>query len=742
MKWLASLLVVFIAILTVLTRQDMLPVPETLNITGTTVSKPQLLDRHMKPITITYKNHWNMHDIVRLHEIPEFLQKAFIVSEDKRFYDHHGVDWTARMHAVWQNIAAMTKVRGASTISEQTVKMLHPRPRTIWTRWLEGWEAAQLEKRFSKNEIIEFYMNQVPYSAQRRGVVQAARYYFDRDLETLNQQEMMTLAVLIRAPSRLDPIKNPEAAKPAVNRLAAVMNKPVGWVTTAGMQEVEQRMEQLPSQSVIQHQSMSDYAALIRPTGSYSIKASHFAKYIYEKTNQEYRKIQTTLDLNLQNSTQQILEKRLQDLKISNVKNGAVLIVDHKTNEILSWVVAGDSNPEYPGSAIDAVTTPRQPGSTLKPLLYALALENGFTTATLIDDSPLSESVGAGMHTYHNYSRVHYGKISLREALGNSLNIPAVKTLQEVGTGKFLKTLHKLGIESLKNHPDIYGDGLALGNGEITLYELVQAYTTLARHGQFKPLVFTKEETPYGNNKNKSIFSKKAASLIANILSDPKARTREFGASGLLNFPIQTAVKTGTSNDYRDAWAVGFNHRYTVGVWMGNMDRDSMKKITGSAGPAFVLRSVFSELNQHQQTKPLYLSPELVKATVCKETGLTPTTDNKCTPFNEWFISGTEPTDSKQIATKTRTIRIQQPSPNLQMAMDPRIPDHKEHFRFSLNQAVDDKNVKWILDDQLLAETSEGSYQWKLEKGTHELRAEIWLNDQSIKTSVVKFLVK
>ncbi len=715
MKWLASLLIAFVAILTVLTRQDMLPVPESLNITGSTVSKPQLLDRNMKPITITYKNHWNMHDIVRLHEIPEFLQEAFIISEDKRFYDHNGVDWTARMHAVWQNIAAMTKVRGASTISEQTIKMLHPRPRTIWTRWLEGWEAAELEKRFSKNEIIEFYMNQVPYSAQRRGVVQAARYYFDRDLETLNQQEMMTLAVLVRAPSRLDPLKNPEAAKSAVDRLAKNMNKPVGWV----------------SASVTQHKQMS-----------YSIKASHYAKFIYAQNKTNSRKIQTTLDLNLQNSTQIILEKRLQDLKISNVKNGAVLIVDHKTNEIVSWVVAGDSNPEYPGSAIDAVTTPRQPGSTLKPLLYTLALENGFTAATLIDDSPLSESVGVGMHTYHNYSRIHYGKISLREALGNSLNIPAVKALQEVGTGKFLKTLHKLGIESLKNHPDIYGDGLALGNGEITLYELVQAYTTLARHGQFKPLVFTKEVSSYENKENKSIFTKESTSLIANILSDPKARTREFGSSGLLNFPIQTAVKTGTSNDYRDAWAVGFNHRYTVGVWMGNMDRDSMKKITGSAGPAFVLRSVFSELNQHKQTKPLYLSPELVKATVCKETGLTPTIDNKCTPFNEWFISGTEPTESNQVVTKSRAIRIQQPSPNLQMAMDPRIPDHKEHFRFSLNRTIGDQNVKWILDDQLLAETSGESYQWKLEKGRHQLRAEIWKNNQTSQTAVVKFFVK
>jgi len=719
MKWLAvflaSTFILISLILTVQTRQDLQPVPETLNITGSNVQKPQLLDRQLKPITITYKNHWNIHDIVRLHEIPEFLQQAFIVSEDKRFYGHHGVDWTARLHALWQNITAMTRVRGASTISEQAIKMLHPRRRTIWTRWLEGFEAAQLEKRFSKNEIIEFYLNQVPYSAQRRGVVQAARYYFGRDLQTLNHQEMITLAVLVRAPSRLDPIKHPEAVKPAVKRLGTAMNKSVGWA-------------ELGASRLHNH----------------TIKASHYAKYIYHRTKQTNQKIHTTLDLNLQKATQKILEQRLQDLKISNVKNGAVLIVDHKTNEILSWVVAGDGDPDYPGSAIDAVTTPRQPGSTLKPLLYTLALENGFTAATLIDDSPLSESVGFGLHSYHNYSRQHYGLISVREALGNSLNIPAVKTLQKVGTGNFLKTLHKLGINSLKNHPDIYGDGLALGNGEITLYELVQAYTTLARQGHFKPLVFDKEKP---DDKMMRIFTNESTSLVANILSDPKARTREFGTGGLLNFPIQTAVKTGTSNDYRDAWAIGFNHRYTVGVWMGNMDRQGMKKITGSTGPAYVLRSVFSSLNKHTKTNPLYLSPKLVKAKICKETGLPPIPDNKCSTINEWFIAGTVPSGTINMtnqaqASQTQNIRIQQPSNNLQMAMDPRIPDDKEQFLFTLNQSENIQKVKWILDDQLLAETSQDNYQWQLEKGTHQLRAEIMRNNQTIETTTVKFLVK
>ncbi|MEE9320720.1 MAG: transglycosylase domain-containing protein [Granulosicoccus sp.] len=713
--WLCALPCAALVTLAIATHLQIKPVPEMLNIAGSAIEKPQLLDRHLAPITITYKNHWNIHNSVVLHEIPLFLQQAFIAAEDKRFYQHAGTDWLARAHALWQNLAAIRNVRGASTISEQTIKMLHPRPRSLWTRWLEGIEATQLEKHFSKNDILQFYLNQVPYSAQRRGVVQAAHYYFGRDLDTLNQQEMLTLAVLVRAPSRLDPIKHTQAASPAIGRLAETMKLPAPG--TAGSPIIDDNLQ--------------------------SVRASHYAKFVYHQTKQSMRTIHTTLDLNLQNAAQALLEKRLHELRNRNVKNGAVLIVDNRSNEILSWAVAGDGNPEFPGSGIDAVTTPRQPGSTLKPLLYAMALENGFTAATLIDDSPLSESVGTGMHTYHNYSRRHYGPVSLREALGNSLNIPAIKTLQKTGTGKFLHTLHALGINNLQQHPDIYGDGLALGNGEITLYELVQAYSTLAAHGQFRPLVTTRESISGWTEKSANrIFTKESSSLIANILSDKNARKLEFGTGSLLDLPIQTAVKTGTSNDYRDAWTVGFNHRYTVGVWMGNMDRQAMKKVTGSSGPARVFRSVFSVLNKHKRSRPLYLSPQLIKADICKETGLSVTNMDTCTLVNEWFIEKPELSDNKNAKQPNQTIRIQQPSPNLQMAMDPRIPDDKEYFRFSLNQQTAVQNVKWLLDGRLLAETTVGHIQWRLEKGTHRLRAEISSIDQITETDTVIFLVK
>ena len=195
------------------------PIPHALLATSHSV-KPQVLDRRGTPLTVTYSNHWNLHDRRALHEVPAFLQRAFVLAEDKRFHSHTGIDWRARIHASWQNLRHGRVVRGASTITEQVVRMLHPRPRTVWSRWLEGWEARRLEDNFSKADILEFYLNQVPYAGNRRGVVQAARHYFDRDLGTLNRHEMLALAVLVRAPSRLDPIGNQAALQRSVRTLA------------------------------------------------------------------------------------------------------------------------------------------------------------------------------------------------------------------------------------------------------------------------------------------------------------------------------------------------------------------------------------------------------------------------------------------------------------------------------------------------------------------------------------------
>ena len=715
-KWLSAIVCSFViaaCMLTIATLIAMRDAPVAFKIIDSDIKKARILDRHGQPLTITYQNQWNTHDVVALHQIPDFLQQAIVIAEDKRFYRHHGIDWWARLHAVWQNLKAFSAVRGASTISEQVVRMLHPRPRTAWSKWLEGFEARQLEQRLSKADILEFYLNQVPYASQRRGVAQAARYYFNRDLDTLNQKEMLALAVLIRAPGRLDLYgANKKQINRPINRLANIVLKH-NLINAGELQQIQNEILQLEKPAL-------------------PVKAKHFVNYIDQSSiDSSANRIQTTLDSELQNFTQSVLDRQVSHLHKQRVNNGAALVVDHQSNEILAWVVTGTD--------IDTVQALRQPGSTLKPFVYAAALEKGWTASTMIEDEPLSKSVGYGLHPYHNYSRTFYGSVSLREALGNSLNIPAIKAAQYVGINEFLHKLHQLGIKSLRQHPDYYGDGLALGNGEISLFELVNAYAVLARGGSYQPLTGILNQLNISHRH--SVFSPEITSLIGYILSDPDSRQLEFGATGILQLPLQTAVKTGTSSDYRDAWIVGYNHRYTVGVWMGNVDNTPMREVTGSKGPAVVLRAVFSELNKVTEPQALFFSRKLTSHDVCIATGLL--ANRHCTTRSEWFLA--ENTPKKQVEVfQNQSIQIRQPSSGLLLAMDPRIPDEKEAFRLALNDDEGVKKVKWHMNGQLLATTRSPGYTWNLKRGQHNLYAEIWLDNQqgAIRTKDVTFLIK
>jgi len=238
------------------------------------------------------------------------------------------------------------------------------------------------------------------------------------------------------------------------------------------------------------------------------------------------------------------------------------------------------------------------------------------------------------------------------------------------------------------------------------------------------------------------IYSAETASLIGNILSDPEARRLEFGNGSLLRFPVQTAIKTGTSSDYRDAWAIGFNHDFTVGVWIGNLDHYATNGITGANGPALVLRSVLAELNRYQDTRPLYLSPRLVKAEICRDTGLQ--ADRDCASLSEWFIAGTEPKTKTVPLKDLKPVYLRQPTQSMQLAMDPRIPDDQEAFVFRLANLPQSTPVDWYVDDRLVGSTAIGEYLWRLQRGVHSVRVRMWpANSVSFKeTPVVSFIVK
>lgn len=688
----------------------------------------QILDRNGNPLTFSYQNSWNTYDNIALHEIPEALQQAFIVSEDKRFFEHGGVDWQARGSALWNRFAHGNYSRGASTITEQVVRMLHPRSRSYWSKWIEGIEAIALEMQVNKADILELYLNQVPYASNRRGVVQAARFYFNRDIATLSTKEMLALAVLVRAPSKFDLYSGKVQIDDSINRLATAL--------------VERKaLDSAALENLQKYDLVLDAAKL-------PVQAFQFVDYV--RANSENNaswnqsKIITTLDSNLQLFTQNLLESRLQELAAKNINNAAAIVINHKTNEILAWVSVGlkckDSKGQAAGCKIDMVTVPRQPGSALKPFLYAAALEKGWTAATIIDDSPYSETVGKGIHHYHNYSNTYYGKVSLRTALGNSLNIPAVRAINYVVPDKYLKILHNLGFESLTKSADFYDDGLALGNGEVSLFELAQAYSTLANHGEFEPLRISFYRDALAEKKQ--IYSDEVASLVGNILSDPWARNLEFGRNSVLNLPTQTAVKTGTSTDYRDAWAVGYDSQYVVAIWMGNSDYVPTDGITGSLGPSLALRGIFNQLTQSSETAPLYLSPRLIAKDVCINTEDLERENPDCAKRTEYFLPETLVQKVKAAAEPTK-IEILRPASGLEMAVDPRIPAEKQAFEMRLIGVLPTDEVEWVVDGKKLERVVGAKLMWLLVKGKHSVQAIVWRNNSKLEqTAKHVFYVK
>lgn len=709
------------------------PLPQKLIPEVKDLDRLRIVDRFGVPISVRFGGKLNITDYVPLGTIDSFLKQAFILAEDKRFYQHAGVDWQARLHAVWQNLKALRIVRGASTISEQVVRILHPRPRTLWSRWIEGFEAKNLEKSFTKDEILEFYLNEVPYGSERRGIVQAARLYFGRDISTLNNSEMLALASIVRAPTSLDPGS-------AKANLLKTSTRLLNTVRENGVSINEEKLN-LELAQINKKQEIVNFD---------NYQFVQYVKKISKELPTEFlvnNRLVTTLDSSLQRFCSKILNERLRTLKKRNVRNGAILVVDHEKNEVLAWVNANSDEKSEPDSYIDAVLTPRQPGSALKPFLYSLALEKGWTAATLIEDQPIAQAVGLGIHSYRNYSRLYYGSVRLRDALANSLNIPAVRTVGYVGVPQFYTLLRKLGFESLDKTPEFYGEGLALGNGEVSLFELVRAYATLARGGVSAEISVVKDGARQ-SMEPKRIFSEESATIIGNILSDRLARRLEFGSSGILSLPQQTAIKTGTSSDFKDIWAVGYSGPYTVGIWMGNLDREPTRELTGASGPALVLRGIFHELNKREFSSNLG-TKALIGKRICSISGKL--AGKHCPVMDEWFNPKVVPLDTcsenhKDELANVETDRpsIMVPTAGLQIAMDPRIPDEKEALALQLRDKQGLLSTRWFVDNELFAETKKTSLPWKLQKGQHSVWAEALYKNSGefVETEPINFVVK
>lgn len=651
-------------------------------------SMTQFLDRNGEPLNYSYASYWNVHDKLPLYRIPERLQKMFVASEDKRFFEHGGTDWRARASAVVQNVRAGKVVRGASTLTEQVVRMIFPRPRTYLSKLQEGLDAARFERRYSKADILEFYLNQVPYASNRRGVLQASKYYFSKTPDRLSLREMTALTVLVRAPSSYDPYRYPE-------RLDALVSRQLQKFKESGV--ISDREYKKASKERLR---------LFSP--SLRVSAEKFLAYVKSVVPLDGRARKTTLDVFLQAKVGRLARSRLKDMKRRGVNDVAVLVLERRTGNVLAWV--GESLDG--GTAdFDPVTVLRQPASAQKPLLYALALSEGLTAATKIRDAPFSAVVGKGVHRFHNYSNVYYGDVTLRQALGNSLNIPALKVIGFVGVSEYLDFLKRLGFSHLDKDAQYYREGLALGNAEVTLLELTRAYLMLANAGVLKD-VRVAEAQP--ETQGVRVLPESVATLIGDILSDPQARRLEFGGDSILNFPVQTAVKTGTSTGYRDAWAMGYSSEFVVGVWMGNLTYRPTDEVTGALGPALLLRSVFGALNENADTAPLYLSPKLERRR----------TDNGTELF------ATDVPEARMPRGK-EGVYLSKPEDGIFLALDPRVPTEFQKYRFELEGMPDGAEITWVVDGKEVGKSKEADFFWPLERGEHTVFAKVRAADGS-----------
>ncbi|MBN3871180.1 penicillin-binding protein 1C [Nostoc sp. JL33] len=588
----------------------------------------QFSDRNGLPLGILLTRDQEHTSVVPLNQVsPQFIH-AILAAEDGSFYHHGALDMKAVIRASKEAIHAKRIVSGASTITMQLARMLDPVPRSFSGKLSEIWLSWRLTAGMNKDEILAAYINRLPMGGNIYGVEAAAQTYFSIPASELNLAQASLLAAIPNNPTYFNPYEHWERLK---QRQKYVLNRMVQESYISGANAARTHTEKVVFQS--------------RQRGI--IAAPHFlfwlASQLSEMQTEEISPrlqnspIRTTINRPLQQFVEAQVQQVISSLAANNVHDAAALVIDNRTGEVLAYVGSPDYFNEAKLGRNDGVQALRQPGSTLKPFIYELALEKGLIRPnTILPDVPAHYAIpGAKLYSPTDYTERFLGPVRVRIALANSLNVPAVRVLEKVGVETFLERLHQLGFEHLNQTPEHYGLGLTLGSGEVSLWELARAYLTIARQGDATPLVSTFSNsplpTPYSLLPKHTIWQ-----LITNILSDRHARATAFGVDSVLNLPFPSAVKTGTSSNYRDTWTVGFTTDYTVATWVGNFNGEPMRQVSGVTGAAPLWNRIMLHLHEHQEPAG-FPSPEgLVQLPVCAISGLRPTPD--CTSVvQEYF---------------------------------------------------------------------------------------------------------
>jgi penicillin-binding protein 1C len=584
--------------------------------------------------------------IAKLSQIPTTVIASTLAAEDKRFLNHHGIDWIATSRAMYTNIQSQAIVSGASTISQQVARNLlgTDRSRSVKNKLTDIILALALEKTYSKEAILQYYLNTIFYGNHTYGINAAAETYFATPVEKLDWNQATFLAAIPQNAGTLNPYKNLALVRNRQLNIAAQLHK-LGTINDGEIQTI---LSQAPT--------LSPPAQII--------EAPHFSYFVLGQLEQKYGKdfwhghsvqVTTTLSRDWYRQNKQSLTVELARIKEKNAHNAAVLAIDNATGEILSYVGNTDYFDTANNGAVDMVQGQRQPGSALKPFIYlGTVLFHQLGTGSIFYDVPTSFLTAQNTpYTPLNYDLDYHGPVTMREALANSYNIPAVKALEKLGIAKGKQILHEAGIDSIQEEDDHYGLSLALGSAEVSLYQLTNAYRTLANQGTYSELqsviavTIDDQTTTWPQSPPRSQPTWQGPStLITHILQDNKARLAEFGENNALEFTYPVAAKTGTSRNFNDNWTIGFTPQVTVGVWVGNSDGEPMKQVSGITGAGPIFHQVMDTINNHQNSAFKQLE-SLVATKICLPSGLLP--QPLCTHTSEeFYLLGTEP---KQIDT-------------------------------------------------------------------------------------------
>lgn len=608
--------------------------------------------------------------VIPPEKIPTVLKQATIATEDPTFYTNPGVDWYGVVRAIYYDVRYQRALVGGSTITQQLVKntLLTPEP-TIQRKIREAALALAITQRYSKEQILALYMNTIFYGNLSYGIEAASMSYFKKDVGQLDLAEASLLAGLPQAPATYDPCENPDAALGRQKTVLDLMVKE-GYISDQQASDAATEMD------TTLHSD--DFGT--RCTKGIAIVAPHFVQYVREQLEEKYGpevvnkgglQVYTTLDPTMQSIAEQEAKKQVAAIKSHNVTDAALVAVNPQTGEIYAMVGSADFYDKSIDGQVNVATSLRQPGSSIKPVNYITALEKGWTPATpLLDISTAFPNGNQPPYIPVDYDGKEHGIVTLRTSLANSLNIPAVKTLYFVGVKDMIATAEKMGITSFQD-PNRYGLSLTLGGGEVTLVELTGAYAVLANQGARAPLVSVNKivdgqgHTVFDLQQNRpapeNVFDPRYAYLITNILSDNNARAMEFGANSALKISRTAAAKTGTTNDFKDNWTLGYTPELVVGVWVGNARNTAMRDVSGISGAAPIWHNViervykeddlFKGVAPHEFTIP----PGLVRTTVCNESGLLPTdlcpNDHR---HSEIFLAEQAPKDPDNVWVKVK----------------------------------------------------------------------------------------